>query len=278
MGKGNSFLSEEQKMFLMDYVKTKKLEAFNKVQTETSTGYTGFESASSEDLQLLIDEWVLIDYIDNGFVNDKTPCECGRPLRYQYIVKNNKTDEVKRLGINHFEEHISLKKHVVKQIKKEFDLIEKEVTEISEITNRGWSIDEEINFIPDGYKFNNGHIKKQLEIGLALSTKQVNHLRKEVNQKIALENKATKAFPREAPKVDLFNYEESNNTSSASSLTDVQREKIRDLYSRGVKSPRVISELLIENQIAAGDRYSTGKPKIFPLVCVFLKNIEGVRI
>ncbi|MGG3102036.1 DUF3895 domain-containing protein [Bacillus velezensis] len=277
MEKDISFLNKEQKLFLMNYIKTKKLDAFNKVQTEASTGYKGFENATSEDLQLLIDEWVLIDYIDNGFVDNNTPCECGRPLRYQYIVKNNKTGEIKRLGINHFEEHIALKKHVVSQIKKEFGLIEKEVNEISERTKVKWSIEDEINFIPNDYDFSTEDIKKQLDMGLALSTKQVNHLKKVVHQKILSERKATKAFAGEVSNLNLFNYEKSKTTSTVSSLNDFQKEKIRDLYNRGVKSPRVICEMLIEQHVVPENRYSTGKPKIFPLICVFLEDINNAK-
>lgn len=278
MDKDISFLNEGQKQFLNDYVKTKKLEAFNKIQTEASTGYKGFEDASSEDLQLLIDEWVLIDYIDNGFVDKNTPCECGRPLRYQYIVRNNKSGEVKRLGINHFEKHISLKNHVVKQIKKEFDLIEKEVTEILEKTEMNWVIENEIAYIPDDYKFNStDNIKKQLDIGLALSARQVNHLRKEVNQKIFSKNKTIKTSTTEVSNIVLFNDEVSEMNFSVVSLTEIQKEKIMDLYNRGVKSPMVICELLIENKIAPSHRYATGKPRIFPHVCIFLKSINGSK-
>ncbi|MGG0878020.1 DUF3895 domain-containing protein [Bacillus inaquosorum] len=273
MDKDISFLNEEQKQFLTDYVKTKKLEAFNKIQTEASTGYSGFEDASSEDLQLLIDEWVLIDYIDNGFVDKNTPCECGRPLRYQYIVRNNKSGEVKRLGINHFEEHIFLKKHVVKKIKKEFDLIEREVSEISERTRVKWSIENVLHYIPNDYKFSTDKIKQQLDMGLALSAKQVNSLMKEVNQTILSDNKAAKTVTLE--NIDLFNYDEPKKISTVFSLNDTQKETIRDLYYRGVKSPRVICEMLIEDKIAPSNRYSTGKPKIFPNVCVFLEEIKG---
>ncbi|WP_273796630.1 DUF3895 domain-containing protein [Bacillus sp. AGSP2] len=262
MVKDISFLNEEQKKFLMDYVKTKKVDAFNKVQKVAAIGYEGLENASSEDMQLLIDEWVLIDYIDNGFVNNNTPCECGRPLRYQYIVKNNKSGEIKRLGVNHFEKHISLKKHVVKQIKKEFDLIDKEITEILDKTKAKWSIENEI-------------IKKQLDMGLALSARQINYLLKEVNQKILSDNKTVNLPTHEVSNIDVYNYEEKKITSTDFSLTNIQKERIRELYNRGVKNPETICEFLIKNKIAPSHRYSTGKPKIFPSVCIFLENING---
>ncbi|MEN2438787.1 MULTISPECIES: DUF3895 domain-containing protein [Bacillus] len=276
MVKDISFLNEEQKKFLMDYVKTKKVDAFNKVQKVAAIGYEGLENASSEDMQLLIDEWVLIDYIDNGFVNNNTPCECGRPLRYQYIVKNNKSGEIKRLGVNHFEKHISLKKHVVKQIKKEFDLIDKEITEILDKTKAKWSIENEISYIPNDYKFNKAdNIKKQLDMGLALSARQINYLLKEVNQKILSDNKTVNLPTHEVSNIDVYNYEEKKITSTDFSLTNIQKERIRELYNRGVKNPETICEFLIKNKIAPSHRYSTGKPKIFPSVCIFLENING---
>ncbi|KAF6603768.1 MULTISPECIES: DUF3895 domain-containing protein [Bacillus] len=274
MFKETSFLNDEQKQYLVDFVKTKKVEAFNRVQKEKTYVSAGLENASSENMQLK-EEWVLIDYIDNGYVNKNTPCECGRPLRYQYIVKNKNGGEIKRLGISHFEEHISLKKHVFKQIKDEFDLIEKEITEILERTKMKWSIEYEIN-IPNDFEFNTtDNIKKQLDMGLALSARQVNFLRKEVNQKIISANKTVNLNTREVSNNILLNNEQSKITSTVSSLNDFQKEMIRKLYNSGVKNPETICDFLIKNKVAPAYRYSTGKLKIFPCVCMFLETIEG---
>ncbi|AYK68249.1 DUF3895 domain-containing protein (plasmid) [Bacillus subtilis subsp. subtilis] len=136
-----------------------------------------------------------------------------------------------------------------------------------------WSIENVIHYIPNDYKFRTNNLKQQLDMGLALSAKQVNSLMKEVNQKVLLDNKAAKMVTPE--NIDLFNYDEPKKISTVFSLTDTQKEMIRDLYYRGVNSPRVICEMLIEDKIAPSNRYSTGKPKIFPNVCVFLEEIKG---
>ncbi|PAK28531.1 hypothetical protein CJ467_20315 [Bacillus velezensis] len=274
MIKETSFLNEEQKQYLVDFVKTKKVEAFNRVQKEKAYISAGIENASSGNMQLE-EEWVLIDYIDNGYVNKNTPCECGRPLRYQYIVKNKNGGEIKRLGISHFEEHISIKKHVFKHIKNEFDLIEKEITEILERTKTKWLIEHEIN-IPNDYEFNTtNNIKKQLDMNLALSARQVNFLRKDVYQKIISESKTVNLNTRDVSNNILSNNEQSKITSTISSLNDYQKEMIRKLYDRGVRNPEDICDFLIKNKVAPAYRYSTGKLKIFPCVCVFLETIEG---
>ena len=72
--------------------------------------------------------WSII--FDNGFINPDTPCECGRPLRYQYIVEHKPTNEARRFGITHFEGHTGVSASIINEIKKGFNSIDYEQDEL----------------------------------------------------------------------------------------------------------------------------------------------------
>lgn len=69
-------LSEEQKEFLLNDVKQRVRSKFANA--------------------VAMDEWELVDYVDAGRVNPDLRCECGRSLRYQYVIKDLRTDEIKK--------------------------------------------------------------------------------------------------------------------------------------------------------------------------------------
>lgn len=249
-------LNSEQILYLKSYEREKRLLAFNSVQAGEE-----FEGNSSLKLESLIGRWVLIDYIDNGFVNSDTRCECGRPLRYQYIVKHNQTGKSKRLGIKHFEDHIGLKKAVVNRIKKEFASIQKEVEEISNRrTQLTWSLVNELGYVPSMSE----DMKKQVKLGLSLSNKQMKKIKLEMEQKHQYkENDQYKTnFDR-----DLFSFDSVIETGE---LTTIQKENILAYMGKGIESPKIITDMLIEYNLISNERYSSGTPKAYPYVCKFM--------
>ncbi|WP_144514879.1 DUF3895 domain-containing protein [Bacillus pumilus] len=248
----NDGLNSEQILFLKSYEKEKRLIAFNSVQT----GHE-FAGASSLEIESLVERWVLIDYIDNGFVNSETPCECGKPLRYQYIVKHHETGQIKRLGIKHFEDHIGLKREKVNRMRKEFVSIEKEVEEISNRTRLNWSLVDELGYIPSMSE----DMKKQIELGLSLSKKQMSKLEMDMKQQ-----QKEKEQDKGNSGGGLFSFDSAINTE----LTDIQKENIQAYIKKEIDNPRVIAEMLVKYGLARDERYSTGKPKIYPAVCSFM--------
>ncbi|MEC0473626.1 DUF3895 domain-containing protein [Bacillus altitudinis] len=249
----NDGLNSEQILFLKSYEKEKRLIAFNSVQA----GHE-FHGASSLEIESIVDRWVLIDYIDNGFVNSETPCECGKPLRYQYIVKHHETGQIKRLGIKHFEDHIGLKREKVNRMRKEFVSIEKEVEEISNRTRLNWSLVDELGYIPSMSE----DMKKQIELGLSLSKKQMNKLEMDMKQQ-----QKEKGPDKMHSGDDLFSFDSALNTGG---LTEIQKDNIQAYMKKEIDNPRVIAEMLVKYGLASDERYSTGKPKIYPAVCTYM--------
>lgn len=69
------------------------------------------------------EDWQLIDFKINynyGLVDDEAHnlyCECGRQLKYQYVIYSQKEDKVFKLGIEHFKKHMDIPQNVANQIK-----------------------------------------------------------------------------------------------------------------------------------------------------------------
>ena len=120
-------LTEKQKNFLEQHVKRGKKTAFANVMA-LDKGIVLPNHATDAEIQSILDEWVLIEYIDNGKSNANTPCECGRPLRYQYIVQHQTTKETRRFGITHFAEHTGLPAHMLNKSKMDLQLLIMSVT------------------------------------------------------------------------------------------------------------------------------------------------------
>lgn len=69
-------------------------------------------------------DWKFLDYIENPYYGtkrcaeaDKLYCECGRELKYQFIIESVHTGDIKRLGINHFEQHTGVPPEVAHNIR-----------------------------------------------------------------------------------------------------------------------------------------------------------------
>lgn len=284
-----SSLTEQQRTFLMDHVKRGKKTVFAN-EMARDKGIILPEKATSEEVEMLLEEWVLENYIDNGFVNPETPCECGRPLRYQYIVRHKSTNEIRCFGITHFEEHTGIPAELVLAIKKGFTNIDYELDEILQKCAQGWKLSDviqepqEITLPPD--------IEQFILHDIPLLDRQIKRLKTLENeflfkQELSSSNISEYEFPsieeneyaadsQTAFQFDLFE-EPEKVVKEATPLVDFKlslmyREAIMK-YVETVSSARIITELLIKNEFAPKERYSTGKPKIYPQVCMYLDSL-----
>lgn len=81
-------LTEKQKDFLQQHVKRGKKTTFANVMA-LDKGIVLPNNATDAEIQAILDEWILIEYIDNGERNANTPCECGR-INISYSIKPQK--------------------------------------------------------------------------------------------------------------------------------------------------------------------------------------------
>lgn len=82
-------------------------------------------------------EWEFVEYKENPYykipeidIKKKLFCICGRELKYQFIVKSKKTEQLLSLGINHFSEHIGIDERVGKEIYYHVNIINLRVDEV----------------------------------------------------------------------------------------------------------------------------------------------------
>lgn len=166
-------LSKDQQNILDEKVKrgkkTKWLNAWAKkkgiVLTETEL------SDPDKTMEKLLD-WILLDYEDHLTVNKNAKCECGRPLRYRYIVLHKESGRVYKLGKIHFQQHIGLSPDVVRLIMKGLKEIDLERVEILTKVIDEWKLPFEIPKDLDIPK----DMVDQINIKLPLLDRQVNRL------------------------------------------------------------------------------------------------------
>jgi hypothetical protein len=300
-----SLLTETQRTFIKEHVKRSKKTVFANEMAKDK-GMILPEGVSIEDLEPLLDEWILENYIDNGFVNPDTPCECGRPLRYQYIVKHKSTNEVRRFGITHFEEHTGIPAEIVNAIKKGFSVIDYEMDELLMKIREGWQLENISLFIPSDFSYPSD-VQSHLDHDVPLLDRQVKKLKSQLNQFLMEQERNRRLDPievREVSTVEVealveddqvsfdfefeLDFETAEDKGKSSSRPTVQNlpettlsGPIKDeilKYLKTVSSVRIICELLIKNQLVSNKRYITEKPKIYPHVCLFLEGLVSQNV
>ncbi|MBS4202083.1 DUF3895 domain-containing protein [Bacillus sp. FJAT-49732] len=268
-------LTPEQKDFIEHHVKRGKKTAFANVLA-VDKGIVIPEHAEMEEVEMLLDEWILEEYIDNGFVNPETPCECGRPLRHQYIVKHKVTNETRRFGIEHFKEHTGFSSEIINEIRKGFNVVDYEMDELLFKFQNHWDLREEIPYLPDNFEMPIA-FQTFLDIGLPLLDKQIEVLKHLIREHMeqsreqrTFDNTETHATHSQTNfDIEDYIFQDTFRKDPES----FSKDKTLEFLESGVSSTRIICELLIKHGYANMERYITGKPKIYGPVCMFLESL-----
>ncbi|MCJ8008311.1 DUF3895 domain-containing protein [Lederbergia wuyishanensis] len=273
-------LTPEQKEFIQHHVKRGKKTAFANVLA-VDKGLVIPEHAGLEEAEMLLDEWILEEYIDNGFVNPETPCECGRPLRHQYIVRHKGTNETRRFGIEHFKEHTGFSSEIINEIRKGFNIVDYEMDEILYKIQNRWELKQEIPFLPNDFEMPKT-FQTFLELGLPLLDKHVHELKKLIREQTeqAREQRFFEPSVNEPPSLHItFNLDDYLFEDTFRTAPDsFSKDKTLELLESGVSSTRILCELLIKHGYASMERYITGKPKIYGPVCMFLESLVAREV
>lgn len=187
----------------IDFLKNKMLRSKKTVfanELAKSKGIHITESMTDEEIAMLLEEWELVEYIDAGYVSNELKCECGRPLRYQYVVKHSKTGDIKKFGITHFEEHTGIPPQIVKYIIRGLEQIDYEMDEILLKIDSGWNIHTNHPNLPVDLVLPDD-IKQYIELGLPLLEKHDKRLRKliaDYNDDLFLKDSERKIIAKES--------------------------------------------------------------------------------
>ena len=280
-------LTEDQRLYLMEKLKRGKRTVFSNELAKGKGTYLG----SDQDLEQEIQQWEFVDLLDGGEGNRPYRCECGMSLRYQYIVKNTRTAEIKKFGRNHFEFHTGIPASIVKDIIKGFELIDYELDEILYKLENGWDrsiirklIDYKIEIPVEIYE--------QLQLKLPLLDKQINRLTKLVRE---VEDELHR---QEYLKLERLKEEQKNRNISKQStkpVSTIKRSQPKKLAKKpmlssslGLDAHRLIIQLLENNgtisvleiceeldslEHSFKGYFSTGKPLVFPQVAMLLDQL-----
>lgn len=285
-------LNNEQYAYVIDFLKRGKKTVFANVMAKEK-GFYLEEYLTDEERAELINDWILIDFIDGGpdwNSHKRLKCECGRVIRYQYIVKNYQRGIIKHFGETHFQEHTGLPANIVKEIINRFNRIDYELDEILIKIRDGWSLNV---VIQDNVKLPND-IQEHLSLNLPLLKRQEKRLYKlleEHNEQYIFKQLKENKFQHQVdviPSDELINQiilkkQRKTNLQNQSifevsefdnqCLTAKQKDIVIRMLNNGINSARFICEALIEEQPDLDIRYLTGKPKIYFVVCKYLEEL-----
>ena len=185
-----SALTEEQKDYLENRLKIRRKSEWLQILAN----YKGVDITNDmnvDEIEDKIDDWILIDCLDGGYKRRPYKCDCGQPLRFQYIIQNKKEGEVRKLGENCFEKYLSLPASVIKDVKSGMYNIDLERDEI--LTK----LRQKVFFPLSNYLHLKipPHIIEQYELGLPLLDRQI-HLVEKINERYKEEKKLSRLFDR----------------------------------------------------------------------------------
>lgn len=174
-------LNQPQRDFIEENIKQKKKSKWLEILAH-SKGINIDEKMSLDEIERKVADWILVDILDGGYKQRPYRCDCGTRLRYQYILKNSRTDETCKLGVNCLEKHINLPIEVIKDVKKGLYHIDLERDEILvKYSNREFYT----KVLPDDVNLPS-IIDEQLRLKLPLTElqiKQINRLLEKYNEK-----------------------------------------------------------------------------------------------
>ncbi len=101
-----------------------------------------------KDNYLKASDWEFLDLkIDENYPNtidekNKLYCQCGRRLKYQYIVRSKATNQTMGLGIQHFKDHLNIPSQVAKEIVDRLNNVDFALDELLWLKRRGFEFPE----------------------------------------------------------------------------------------------------------------------------------------
>ncbi|MGY3765399.1 hypothetical protein ACWOAH_02445 [Vagococcus vulneris] len=91
-------------------------------------------SAFIKNSYLAASDWEFVDIrIDDKYPNKHNKelyCQCGRRLKYQYVIKSKKNGQAIYLGSQHFRDHLNIPHHVAAEIVKKINNVDVALDEI----------------------------------------------------------------------------------------------------------------------------------------------------
>ncbi len=218
-------LNAEQREFINQYIKQSKKSKWLEILAQKKGIVINIEDEVTN-VEEKIDDWILEEVLDSGYGSLFYQCECGRPLRYQYIVRHTSKNKVYKLGETCFEHYTGLSPSIIQDIKKGLHTINEERDDILLRLKNGEAIEvEEYNDIeiPEFYL-------RQLELGLPLSSKQEAYLARKVNEQWKKVQEARLEKVRRERERKIKEFLQSLDEEQRKYVSSLDRNYIEELY------------------------------------------------
>lgn len=285
-------LNEKQREFITEHLKRGRKTVFANQLAKEKAG------PGQEENTRIAEQWDLIDYIDAGpnwRENPKYFCECGRSLRYQYVLENKELGQLKKFGMNHFQEHTGISPQLAREIVKGIERIDYEMDEMLIKISNGWTLsDESINEIPSAFVIPDD-IQHHLDFDVPLLDRQIIRLKQQMTaywQEIHRQRREKKIYEekvvekqraekyqklKEAVIANLTDGKLQWSIASTSLNKDLQIGVLTYLYrlSEPIFSAKEICKNLVAYHGASSQTFSSGTLRIYPDVCIFLESLKG---
>ncbi|MFB9277980.1 hypothetical protein [Cohnella cellulosilytica] len=171
-------LDDRKRTFLEDYVKQSKKSRWLE-QLARKKGIVLQDNMSTTDIWSKINDWELKEILDGGYGERPYRCECGMPLRFCYVVHHRQENKTYRLGETCLTNYTMLSPDLIKDITNGFHTIDLERDNILLKFERGWAMPEHYDILPLPE-----FITQQIEVGLPLSTKQLDKIEQQFKQEL----------------------------------------------------------------------------------------------
>ncbi|MCR8659859.1 hypothetical protein [Paenibacillus endoradicis] len=173
-------LDGKQRLFLNTYLTQSKKSKWLE-QLATKKGIVLDGDMTSDEIWDKLDDWELAEVLDGGYGNRPYQCECGKPLRFCYVIHHRKENKTYRLGETCLENYTMLSADLIKDIKSGFHTIDLERDDILSKYEQWWKLPEEY-FDLDLSR----EMMEQLELDLPLSYIQLNKLEKQFEYELSM--------------------------------------------------------------------------------------------
>lgn len=228
-------MNRDQREFVTNYIKQSKKSRWLQVLAEKK----GISIHSEDSLNQVLDkvnDWYLEEILDAGYGNRFYKCECGQSLRFQYIVKNKSENKTYKLGETCLEHYTGLPPSIIQDIKSGLHTINQERDEILLRYKEGVVTDLSIYnsiVVPET-------MKKQVELKLPLSEKQINILERRLKERIEqelIENRRKERIERDRRLKSFLGSFEEEQKNYLNKLPLKQLEELYDLMQSDDNPP-----------------------------------------
>lgn len=172
----SALLTDGQKRFLDSYVKqSKKSRWLEKLARKK--GIVLQPGMGLDDAWQSLQDWELREVLDGGYGNRPYTCECGKALRFCFVVHHRARQQTYQLGITCLAHYTMLSSDLIQDISRGFHTIDLERDEILIRNKQGWKLPKRYAMLPFTER-----LQTQIALGLPLSDAQLKKMEQALKQ------------------------------------------------------------------------------------------------